>query len=63
MKGDWGRYFEMRLADRPGHEVKLLLLMAAMKVDLRGLKTAACKYLASLHLVMSRHRMIFAWFG
>ena len=31
----------MRLADRPGHEVNWPLLMAAMKVDLTGLKAAA----------------------
>ena len=41
MKGDRGRCFEMRLADRPGHEVKWPLLMAARKVDLTGLKAAA----------------------
>ena len=41
MKGDWVRCFEMMLEDRPGHEVKWLLLMAARKVDLKGLKDAA----------------------
>ena len=40
-KGDWERCLEMRLADMPGHEVKWLLLMAAMKVDLTGLKAEA----------------------
>ena len=41
MKGDWRIYFEMRLSDRPGHEVKWPLLMTARKVDLTGLKAAA----------------------
>ena len=41
MKGDWERSLEMRLADRPGHEVKWPLLMAEMKMDLIGLKAAA----------------------
>ena len=41
MKGDWGRFFEMRLADRPGHDMKWPLLMAAIKVDLTGLKAVA----------------------
>ena len=41
MKGDWGRCLEIRLTDRPGHDVKWPLLMAEMKVDLTGLKAAA----------------------
>ena len=41
MKGDWGIYLDIRLADSPGHEVKWPLLMAAMKMDLTGLKAAA----------------------
>ena len=41
MKEDWGRCLEIRLADRPGHDVKWPLLMAAMKVDLTGLKAEA----------------------
>ena len=41
MKGDWGRCLEMRLADRPGHEVKWTLLMAATKAELTGIKAAA----------------------
>ena len=41
MKGDWGRYLEIRLADWPGHDVKWPLLMAAMNVDLTGLKAEA----------------------
>ena len=41
MKGYCGRFLETRLADRLGHDVKCPLLMAAMKVDLTGLKAAA----------------------
>ena len=41
MKGDWGNVLEMRLTDSPGHEVKWPLLMAAMKVELKGTKAAA----------------------
>ena len=41
VKGDRGRCLEMRLTDRPVHEVKWPLLMATMKVDLIGLKDAA----------------------
>ena len=41
MKGDRGICFEMRPVDRPGHEVKWLLLMADRKVELIGLKAAA----------------------
>ena len=41
VKGYWEGFFEMRPADRPGHEVKWTLLMAARKVDLTGLKAAA----------------------
>ena len=40
VKGDWGRCFETRLEYRPGHEVKWPLLMAEMKVELTGLKSA-----------------------
>ena len=41
MKGESGIFLEMRLADRPGHDVKWPLLVAAMKVDLTGLKAEA----------------------
>ena len=41
MKGDWGRCLEIRLADRLGYDVKFPLFMAAMKVDLTGLKAVA----------------------
>ena len=41
MKGYWVRCLEIRLEDRPGHDLKWPLLMAAMKVDLIGLKAAA----------------------
>ena len=41
MKGDWGRFFMISLAHRPGHDVKWPLSMAAIKVDLTGLKAAA----------------------
>ena len=41
MKGDWGRYLEIRLADRLGHGVKWPLLVKEMKVDLTGLKDEA----------------------
>ena len=63
MKRDWGRCLDMRLADRPGHEVKWPLLMATMKVELTGLKAAALNYWASSRLVMSWRRIPFAWFG
>ena len=41
MKEDWGIYLEISLADKRGHDVKWPLLMAEMKVDLTGLKSAA----------------------
>ena len=41
MKGDWVRCLEIRLADRPDHDVKWKLLMSAMNVDFTGLKAAA----------------------
>ena len=41
VKGDWGRLLEIRLSDRPVHDAKWLFLMAAMKVELKGLKGAA----------------------
>ena len=41
MKGDWGRCLEIRLADKPGHDVNWPFLMAEIKVDLTGLKAAA----------------------
>ena len=44
---------EMSLAERMGHDVKWLQLMAAIKVDLTGLKTDTWNYLASLRLVVS----------
>ena len=53
MKGDCGRCLEIRLAERPGHDVKWPRLMAVMNVYLTGLKAAAWKYLASLSLVVS----------
>ena len=53
MKGDFGRCLEMRLEEKPGHDVKWPWLMAVMKVYLTGLKAAAWKYLSSLHLVVS----------
>ena len=40
-EGDWGRCFEIRLAERPGHDVKWQLSMAEMEVNLTGLKAAA----------------------
>ena len=40
MKEYWGRCLEIRPAERPGHDAKWLLLMAAMKVYLTGLKAA-----------------------
>ena len=52
MKDDCGRCLEIRLEESPSHDVKLPLLMAEMKVDLMGLKASACKYLASLRLVV-----------
>ena len=63
MKGFWGRCLEIILADRPGRDVKWLLLMASMKVDLAGLKSVVLNYWASLRLVMACRRMPFAWFG
>ena len=53
MKGNCGRFLEMRLAERPGHDVKCPRLMDVIKVDLTGLKAEAWKYLASLRLVES----------
>ena len=47
MKEDCGRFLEIRLAQRPGHDVKWPLLVAEMKVDLTGLKSDACKYWVS----------------
>ena len=41
MKGDWGICLEVRLVDRPSHEMKWPLLMAEIAVDLTGLKAAA----------------------
>ena len=63
MKGDRGRCLEMRLAERPGHNVKWPRLMAVMKVNLMGLKADAWKHLASLCLVVSERRMPLAWRG
>ena len=63
MKGDWGRCLEMRLADRPGHEVEWPLLMAEMKVDFTDLKAAAYNYWVSSRLVMLWRIMTFDWFG
>ena len=63
MKGDLVRYLEMRLADSTGRDVKWLLLMAEIKVDLTGMKDTALKYWESLPLVMSWRRMPFSWFG
>ena len=53
MKEYRGRFLEMRLAERPGHDVKWPQLMTAMKVDLTGMKAAVWKYLAILRLVVS----------
>ena len=53
VKGDCGRFLDMRLAERPGHDVKWPWLMAVMKVDLTGLKAAAWKYLESSCLFVS----------
>ena len=63
MEGDWGRCLEMILVDRTGHEMKWTWLMAEMKVDLTGLKSAVYKYWASSRLVMSWRRIPFARFG
>ena len=41
VKGDWGRCLEMILSDMPGHEVKWLLFMEEVKVDLTGLRASA----------------------
>ena len=41
MKEDCGRCLDIRLAERPVHDVNWPLLMAEMKVDLTGLKAAA----------------------
>ena len=41
MKGYWGIFLEIRLADMPGHDMKWQFLMTAMNVDLIGLKAAA----------------------
>ena len=52
MKEYWGGCLEIKLAERPGRDVKWHLLMAEMKVDLTGLKDSAWKYWASLRLVV-----------
>ena len=43
MKEDFGRCLDMRLAERPGHDLKWPRLMTAMKVDLTGLKADVLK--------------------
>ena len=53
MKGDCGRCLEIRLEERPGHDVKWPRLMAVMKVDFTGLKAYAWNYLASSCLFVS----------
>ena len=53
LKGGFGRFLEMSLAERPDHDVKWPRLMVAMKIDFKGLKSAAWKYLASFRLVAS----------
>ena len=63
MKGYWGRCLEIRLAERPFHDVKWPLLMAAIKVELTVLKADAWKYWESLCLVVSWQRMMLAWLG
>ena len=63
MKEDCGRCFDIRLAERPDHDVKWPLLVVEMKVDLTGLKAAAWKYWVSSRLVVSWRRMPLAWFG
>ena len=63
MKGDCGRCLEMRLAERPDHNLKWPGLMAVMKVDLTGLKAATWKYFSSSRLVVSYQRILLAWIG
>ena len=63
VKEYWGRYLEIRLAERPGHDMKWPLLMAAIKVELTVLKADAWKYWESLCLVVSWHIIPLAWFG
>ena len=53
MKGYCGRCLEMRLAERPDHDMKWPWLMSVMKVDLTGMKAATWNYLASSRLVLS----------
>ena len=53
MKEGCGRCLEIRLAERPCHDVKGPSLMVEMKVDLTGLKATAWKYWASSRLVVS----------
>ena len=52
MKGYCGRCLEMRLAERPDHDMKWPWLMTVIKVDFPVLKTSAWKYLASSCLVV-----------
>ena len=63
MKDDCGRCLEIRLAERPVHDVKWPLLMVYMMVDFTGLKAAAWKYWSSSRLVISCQRMLLVWFG
>ena len=52
MKGDCERCLEIRLAERPGHDVNFPWLMEVMKVYLIGLKADMWNYLESLRLVV-----------
>ena len=63
MKEDCGRCLEIRLSERPGHDVKWTLLMAEMKVDLTGMKASVWKYWESSCLVVSWRIMPLDWFG
>ena len=53
MKEDCGICLEIRFAKRPGYDMKCPLLMDMINVNVKGLKAAACNYLASLRLVLS----------
>ena len=42
-----GKCLDISFDVRPGHVMKLLLLMAFVKVDIGGLRHVACRYCAS----------------
>ena len=63
MKEDRGRCLEIRLAERPVHDVKWTLFMVEIKVDFTGIKSAAWKYWVISRLVVSWRRMLLDWFG